>query len=123
MVVKTFFGLILGGIVGSISTMVLTVLRFGIPMCNVLIKNEEEVEAVKLLRTKYLISLIIWVPIISGITFLCYKFLFKEGFYGYLVSWVFTLLVGFGTTGKNENNFKEFQNSLDNNKEIIDNKK
>lgn len=121
MIIKCLIGLILGWIAGSIAIVVLTVLRFGIPMCNSLIKNKEEIEASKLLRKKYFISLLIWFPVLLLITFLCYKFL-DEGFYGYAISWAFMILIGFGSTGRTENNLIEFNNSLNNCKDIVNKK-
>ena len=119
MIIKYFIGMALGWIAGAISTIIFVVLRFGIPMCNSLIKNEEEVQAVKMLKKKYFISLIIWIPIISLITFLCFKFL-HEGLYGYIGAWAFMILIGWGSTGKTQNNMIEFNNSLQNCKDLID---
>lgn len=119
--IKIVVGLLLGWITGSIAIIVLTVLRFGIPMCNSLIKNKEEVEAVKLLKKKYFISLVVWLPVIILITFLCYKFL-NNGFYGFVIAWGFMILIGFGSTGKTENNISDFNNSLNRNIDIVKNK-
>ena len=120
-IIQFAIGIFLGWVTGSIATIPITVLRFGIPMCNILIKNKEDVEALKLLRKRYLISLIIWMPIITLITFLCFKFLDK-GIYGFVVSWAFIILIGFKSTGKTENNLLEFDNSLYNCKEILETK-
>lgn len=117
-IIQFAIDLFLGWVTGSIAIIVLTVLRFGIPACNVLIKNNEDVEALKLLRKRYFISLIIWVPIIVLITFLCFRFLDK-GIYGFVISWAFMILMGFKSTGKTESNLLEFDNSLYNCKEIV----
>lgn len=120
-IIKFLIGLLLGWIAGSIAITVLIVLRFGIPECNFWIKNGQEIEASKLLRKRYLSTLTIWIPIILLITFLCYKFL-DEGFYGYAISWAFMILIGFGSTGRTENNLIEFNNSLNNCKDIVNKK-
>lgn len=120
-IIKFLIGLLLGWIAGSIAIIVLIVLRFGIPECNFWIKNGQEVEASKLLRKRYSYSLIIWLPIISLMTFLCYRFL-NEGFYGYVISWAFMILVGFSSTGRTQNNLIEFNNSLNNCKDIVNKK-
>ena len=56
MIIKYIIAIVVGYVISSISITVLTVLRFGIPLCNILIKNKEEDEdALKLLRKKYCI--------------------------------------------------------------------
>jgi len=112
MIIKYILGIILGWIIGSIVIVVTTTLRFGIPMCNKLIKNKEEDEAcLKKLRKKYCYTLIIWLPIIILATFLSYNFL-GNAFGAYLTVVIFMFLIGFGQTGTTENNLSDFYNSL-----------
>lgn len=120
-IIQFVVGLFLGWVAGSLTIIPLTVLRFGIPMCNTLIKNGEEVKASKLLRKKYCISLIIWIPIILLIDFICYRFL-NIGIYTYFLSWAFMILIGYGSTGKTKNNLIEFNNSLRNCIDILNDK-
>lgn len=123
MIIKYIIAIVVGYIISSVSIIVLTVLRFGIPLCNILIKNKEEDEdALKLLRKKYCISLLIWLPIIILVTLLCCKFL-GNGFYVYLVALVLMLLIGFRSTGNTESNMQEFYNSLKSQKNILLTKK
>lgn len=112
MIVKYIIGIAVGWIVSPIIIMELTVLRFGIPLCNKLLKNKEDNEkALKGLKKKYCLSLIIWIPIITLISLLCYNFLDK-GFYGYIITIIFMTIIGFNSTGNNENNISDFYNSL-----------
>lgn len=111
-------GLVVGWIVGSIIILPITLLRFNIPMCNKLLKTKEEKEsAVKLLRKKYYITLIFWLIIITVISLLCCKFL-NKGIYGYVISSIFMVIIGFGFTGTNEKNILEFYHGLHCNEEI-----
>lgn len=108
-------GIVVGWIVGSIGCItVLTTLRFGLPLCNILLKNkEEDEEAVKLLRNKYLLSLAIWLGIIVATAILSYNFA-NNIFRGYIVAIIFTIILGFNSTGNNENNISDFYKSLQN---------
>lgn len=123
MIIKYIIAIVVGYVISSISITVLTVLRFGIPLCNILIKNKEEDEdALKLLRKKYCISLLIWLPIIILVTLLCYKFL-GNGFYVYLATLVLMLLIGFRSTSNTESNMQEFYTSLKSQESILLTKK
>lgn len=123
MIIKYIIAIVVGYVISSISITVLTVLRFGIPLCNILIKNKEEDDgALKLLRKKYCISLLIWFPIIILVTLLSYKFL-DNGFYIYLATLVLMLLIGFRSTGNTESNMQEFYNSLKSQESILLTKK
>ena len=123
MIIKYIIAIVVGYVISSISIIVLTVLRFGIPLCNILIKNKEEDEdALRLLRKKYCISLLIWLPIMILVTLLCYKFL-GNGFYVYLATLVLMLLIGFRSTGNTESNMQEFYTSLKSQESILLTKK
>lgn len=114
MIIKYIIGILAGWVIGSIGIVVLTTLRVGLPLCYILLKNKEEDErALKELRKTYFISLSIWIPIIILITFLCYNFL-DRGFYGYIIAIILMLILGFSSTGNNENNLRDFHNSLHN---------
>ncbi len=115
MIIKYIIGVSVGWIIGSSMLInVLTILRFGIPMCNVLLKNKEDDErALKNLRNRYCLSLIICSIITIIITWLCYKFL-NNGFKGYTFAIIVSIILGFNTTGNNTNNMADFYNSLQN---------
>lgn len=117
-------GIIIGWIEGSVGGItVITILRFGLPLCNILLKNkEEDEEAVKLLKNKYLLCLVIWLVIIFATVFLSYNFAYNI-FCGYLVAVIFTVILGFNSTGNNENNISEFYHSLQSQVWILQEKK
>lgn len=114
MIIKYLIGLIVGWIIGSIGIInIITILRFGIPRCNRFIRNKTEyLNKVKKLRTTYVISLSVWIIIVVFITIICYKFL-ENGFIGYIVSIIISLILGFKQTGDNLNNVSDFMKMLD----------
>lgn len=123
MILKFILGIILGWFVASIGIIVLTTIRVGIPLCNTLLKTGEEDEnALELLRKKYYITLLIWIPIIVLITLLCYEFL-GNGFYAYLTILVLMLLIGLSSSGKTESNIQDFYHSLKSQETILLSKK
>ena len=115
MIIQYIVGLAVGwfmGITGLIN--ILIILRFGLPRCNKLIKEESELtEKLRGLRKTYIIALIIWTVIITVITILCYIFL-GNAFVGYIIALLLAVLLGIGQTGENENNLSDFENSLNN---------
>lgn len=114
MIVKYIIGILAGWIVGTVGIMMLTILRVGLPLCYILLKKKEEDErALKELKRMYFMSLLTWTFIITLITLLCFAFLNKE-IYGYIISTGLVILLGFNSTGNNENNLKDFHNSLQN---------
>ena len=115
MILKYIIAFILGWITGSISIILLTLLRFGIPMCNKLIKNnEEDISALRLLRKKYFFSLIINSLLISIISIPCYIYL-DTAFILFIIVIIVMILLGYTSTGATQNNLSEFNNSLKSN--------
>ena len=118
-IMQFIIGSIVGWIAGSITISPITLLRFNIPMCNKILKSKSEKEsAVKLLKKKYYIGLIAELIIITVISLLCCKFLDK-GVYGYVMSGIFMVIIGFGCTGINEENMLRFYHNLHCNEEIV----
>lgn len=123
MILKFILGIILGWFVASIGIIALTTIRVGIPLCNTLLSTGEEDEnALKLLKKRYYITLLIWIPIIVLITLLCYIFL-GNGFYAYLTILVLMLLIGFSSSGNTESNMQDFYHSLKTQETILMSKK
>lgn len=111
-VISYVASLILGWIAGSFFIVALTTMRVGLPMCNQFLIEKKEIVAICDLRKRYFISLIVLLPLIVGITILCYMLL-RNGFYCFIAAFVIMTLLGIGSTGKNENNLREFYHSLD----------
>lgn len=125
MIFNHFIGLIIGYVMSTVLSILLTVLRFGIPECNLRIKNESSpiiIVALKQLKNRYKISLIIWITIISLVSIGCYFWL-KTAFIGYLIGLFINIISILKTSGKTPNNLLEFENSLTANISYIINEK
>ena len=123
MIIKYIIGLIVGYILSSIISIILTVLRVGIPMCNSNLKYEKEpniILALKLLRKKYFISLVIWIPITVVVLLITLNWA-NSVFVGCLIALFLQLFNLISMTGKNDTNIQEFNNSLICNINIINN--
>lgn len=127
MISKYIIGLVIGYITSVISSMPITVLRFGIPMCNqylkemIIIPDKEKTEqdllgiiGLKELKKMYKISLCIWIPIIIIITIICLKWI-DSIFIGYIIGILLQIPALIQNTGYNQNNMQDFNNSLERN--------
>ena len=115
MIIKYVVGLAVGWFIGSLGLInILIILRFGLPRCNKLIKEGNELtEKLQGLRKTYIITLTIWTVILTIVTILCYKFL-GNAFIGYIVALLLAVMLGIGQTGENENNLSDFEKTLNN---------
>lgn len=114
MFVKFMLAIIVGWIIGSLGLInIIIILRFGIPMCNKYIREElDEQGKVIALRKKYKFALIFWIIITTVATFLFCRFL-NDVFIVYLITLVVGVLLGIKSTGENQNNISDFEESLD----------
>lgn len=95
-------------------SILMIVLRFGIPECNARLKKETDniiILALKELRKRYSISILIWGSILILVSIGCYFWL-KSAFIGYFIVLCLTLLLSIRKSGKTTNNLIEFENSL-----------
>lgn len=114
MIFKYFIGLIIGYIMSTVLSILLTVLRFGIPECNLRLKSETGpivIVALQQLKTRYKLSLIIWFTVISLASVGCYFWL-KKAFIGYLIGLLINIFSILKASGKTATNLAEFENSL-----------
>lgn len=90
-------------------------IRVGIPLCIKIINNKEELtffkDGAKKLLKKYIISILIWIPIIALIIFFCFKpeIPFGKGFITGLIIYTIPTILN---SGKNQTNLQEFEHSL-----------
>ena len=118
MIVKYFIGWFIGQIIASVGFVnIIIILRFGLPMCNHLIKqndtDEIEKKALKNMKSNYFLCILIWSIIIIIVSIVCYKFL-DNAIWGYIIAILFTVITGFGATGNTPNNVSDFYNTLKN---------
>lgn len=119
-VLKYIITFVLGIVSASFISIILTVLRCGIPVCKRIIKTndapEDEKKSAEKLIKKYYLSLLIDSTLILGISLLIY-FLMNETFIFYLILAGFYTLISFRKTGMTQDNLMEVDNSISCNKE------
>ena len=121
MIFKYIVGIIIGYIMSTILSIVMTVLRFGIPECNQRLKTETDnitILALKELKKRYKISILIWTPILILVSLCCYFWL-KSAFIGYLIGLFINIFLIIKKSGKTTDNLLEFENSLKANTSFI----
>lgn len=114
MILKYIVGIIIGWFVSIGLSNLLTVLRFGIPMCSTIIKEETDnliICGARNLKKRYIISAIIWIIIISLVSIGCY-FGLQSAIIGYIIGILLNIATVMKSSGNNENNLSEFGNSL-----------
>ncbi len=119
-ILKYILSFILGIVVTSFASIILTVLRVGLPICREIIKdnnndNKDEIEylkkaSVKLIK-KYYLSLFVDSIIIIVISLIVY-FLMKETFIFYLIFVILYTLIFFNKTGMTQDNISETEHAL-----------
>jgi len=117
MFVKYVLALIIGWIISTGLSILLTVIRFGIPMCNTMLKEVTDgniILGLYELKKRYLISIIVWLTIILLVTVGCF-FLLESAVIGYFIAILLNIGTIIKTSGNNENNLLEFKNSLESN--------
>ena len=124
MVFKYIIGLIIGYFLSVILSIVLTVLRVGLPGCKCVIEDADDnisILAGKELRKRYIISLLIWVPIILVIVYITTLWI-DSIFIGCMIALLIQSIALIRKTGNTKINIDEFNNSLECNRRFIENK-
>ena len=115
MIIKIIVTFILGIISTYFVSIILTVLRCGIPVCKSIVNNldkpEDERMAAEIVIKKYYISLIVNSLIILAIC-LIICFVMSEVLIFYFVLVVFYTVIFFGKTGMTQENLLEINNSI-----------
>ena len=122
---KYVFALIIGWIISTGLSILLTVIRFGIPMCNNMLKEETDeniILGLYELKKRYMVSVIVWLTIILLSTVGCFFWL-ESAVLGYFIAILLNIGPIIRTSGNNENNLLEFKNSLESNISYIINKR